>query len=269
MPQVAQYLALRDGSNGPRDALERYLKEKLQEKCAQAGVDPAGMNLGELLNEVSKLKAQDENDPHEILARLPFNIYINGTPDNLLECALRRNRIGCEPQSMYYCWKSDLRNPQLVRQFRKLVPPTYQRPLVFYLFGMINEPDSWVMSEDDYFEYLMWIKSRDNNIPVAVQNAWKQNPLLFLGFKLSDWNFRVLYRSILNEDRLREIGMRPKYHSVAVQIQPGDDNLRPEGARNFLKQAFPTNFFDLYWGSAENFLNRLWHEWKKSGRKVP
>ncbi len=140
--------------------------------------------------------------------------------DNLLEDALRRNRQGCQPQSLYYCWKSDLRNPELVRKFRKLVAPSYLRPIVFYLFGVIDEPDSWVMSEDDYFEYLMWIKSRDNNIPVTVQNAWKQNPLLFLGFKLSDWNFRVLYRSILNEDRLREIGIRPKYHSVRCRFNP-------------------------------------------------
>ncbi len=42
MPQVAQYLSLRDGSNGPRDALERYLVEKIKNKCSQAGIHPAG-----------------------------------------------------------------------------------------------------------------------------------------------------------------------------------------------------------------------------------
>jgi hypothetical protein len=150
----------------------------------------------------------------------------------------------------------------MVENRANLEQPTEKRPLVYYLFGQMDDRNTWVLTEDDYFEYLMWMNKPDNNIPDLIKTSWTNNPLLFLGFKISDWNFRLLYRSILNEDRRREIGPSPQYHSIAVQIQPGDDNLRPEGARNYLTQFFPSHMFNLYWGSAENFLAALWDQWE-------
>lgn len=268
MVQVAQYLAIRDGSEAPRAALRSRLTEMLRARCRNAGANPDGLDLNQLLEKSGQLSAQNAMDPYQVLARLPFKIYVTSALDNLLEQALAAQQPARTPTVLYYCWKSSLRKADLVKKLVRLktTPPTMQEPLVIHLFGVLEEPESWVLSEDDFFEYLMWINRKDNAIPDLVSTAWATNPLMFLGFKIHDWTARVLLRSILNEDRWREIlrtgGVRPPYRSLAVQIQPGDDNLRPDGVRAYLRNLFPSNYFDLYWGSAENFLSELWKAWE-------
>jgi hypothetical protein len=266
--QVAQYLAIRDGGRAPRKALRTRLTEMLRARLQDAGVDASGLDLPALLGKVGQLSAADPMDPYQVLARLPFPIYVTSAVDNLLEQALAAQQPKRNPTVLYYCWKSTLRKPELVRLASRFKnsSPTPAQPLVVHMFGVLDEEESWMLSEDDFFEYLMWINRKDNLIPDLVLKAWATSPLLFLGFKIHDWKARVLFRSILNEDRWTEIlrtgGPRPSYRSLAVQIQPGDDNLRPEGVRAYLRNLFPSNYFDLYWGSAENFLSELWKAWE-------
>lgn len=259
--QVAQYLSTRLGTLGPRNALEKYMKSVLREKCKELGLDTKRKDMPTLLHDAAKkLRDDNEYDPYRVLASLPFKIYINANPDNLIEQALIDQ--GKNPQVLHYCWRTSMRNPEAVNEKASLEIPSVKNPLVYYLFGKIDDRKTWVLTEDDYFEYLMWMNKPDNNMPDLIKTAWINDPLLFLGFKINDWNFRLLYRSILNEDRRKKIGPAPEYHSIAVQIQPGDDNLHPEGVRNYLTQFFPSNMFDLYWGSAENFLETLWDQWQ-------
>jgi hypothetical protein len=79
--------------------------------------------------------------------------------------------------------------------------------------------------------------------------------LLFLGFQLDDWQFRVLYRSILSQQG----GERRKKHPhIAAQIEPDEDRiLEPERARAYLESYFQGSNINLYWGSAEDFLVQL------------
>jgi len=261
MPQVAQYLSTRQGTDLPRKNLEDHLKSKLRDKCRALGIDPAGKSLAALCEAAgAAMRQQDESDPYRILASLPISIYILTSPVNLLETALKEQNK--DPQSLYYCWNTAMRSQgEVVTKMEQLKPPTSTQPLVYYLFGSPESRDSWVVSEDDYFEYLMWINRPDNTIPDIVRTAWQRNALMFLGFQMSDWNFRVLYRSILDQER-RSV---PRgFKSVAVQIRPGDDNLRPESACTYLTQFFPSDKFNLYWGSATNFLAELWEQWKKA-----
>ncbi len=238
------------------------MKVVLKEKCRELGLAAGRKDASQLLQLVSKKQREDnEYNPYRILASLPIKIYISANPDNLLEQALIDQ--GKNPQVLVNCWNSKMReNPQVVEKLNSLERPISEKPLLYHMFGQMEDRSSWVLTEDDYFEYLMWINKPDNIIPDFIKNAWKLNPLLFLGFKVSDWKFRLLYRSILTRDRRREIDPEPEFHSIAVQIQPGDDNLRPEGARKFLTQYFPSGRFNLFWGSAENFLTALWDQWK-------
>jgi hypothetical protein len=81
--------------------------------------------------------------------------------------------------------------------------------------------------------------------------------LLFLGFEIDDWNFRVLFRSIMNQEsgnRLRD------YTHIAVQIDPEDGLvLDAGGTREYLESYFQGASISIYWGSVEDFMKDL-HE---------
>ena len=51
------------------------------------------------------------------------------------------------------------------------IAPPPERPLVYHLFGRLSEPDSLVITEDDYFDYLIGVTSRNDLIPGVVRRG--------------------------------------------------------------------------------------------------
>ena len=70
--------------------------------------------------------------------------------------------------------------------------PTPTQPLVFHIFGYFRDENSLVLTEDDYFDYLISLIQYKPRIPGVVGEQTTSTSLLFLGFQLTDWNFRVL-----------------------------------------------------------------------------
>jgi SIR2-like protein len=131
--------------------------------------------------------------------------------------------------------------------------PTVEEPLVFHIFGSLQYPESVVLSEDEYFEFLRTTGRNLDAIPPAVRSAFADSALLFLGFRMEDWDFRVLFRSIMSQ----EGGSRRDWHAhVAAQIDPEEGlTLEPEGARRYFERYFDR--VSVYWGSVESFLTEL------------
>ena len=74
--------------------------------------------------------------------------------------------------------------------------------------------------------------------------------LLFLGFRIDDWNFRVLFRSIMSQEGRSR---RHKYAHIAGQILPEEGRfLEPERARSYLESYFQDADISIYWGSVED-----------------
>lgn len=82
-----------------------------------------------------------------------------------------------------------------------------------------------------------------------------------MGFQTEEWNFRVLYRSILaQKGRAR----RRRYTHIAAQIEPEDDRiLEPARARRYLEQYFGDEDISIYWGSPGDFLGELLRQWRE------
>ncbi len=265
--RVAEFLDLAEGEDTLYIFLYQLFAEELKKRfsdilpAALAAVDTASMvDMDELsktcidmITAIGGHRRQDAADPYRVLANMKLPIYITTNPDFLLEDAI--TDLGNKPQSLYFCWKESLITPEATDAWNQRVTPIPERPLVYHLFGRLDQPKSLVLTEDDYFDYLMWINRSEHplKIPDHVVWAWKDTALLFLGFQMTDWNFRLLYRSILTEERRKE---RPDIRSVAVQLQPGDDNLRPASARETLRKYFGDKF-NIYWGSAEDYLRDL------------
>jgi hypothetical protein len=131
--------------------------------------------------------------------------------------------------------------------------PSRQRPLVYHLFGHMSAPDSLVLSEDDYFQYLMAI-DKPNQLPNALIGPLSQYALLIVGFRSDDWDFRVLLRSLFKSaGRAKKATER----SVAVQFVPEEGMLQPERARVYMQKYFQDVAIETFWGGAADFVSEL------------
>ena len=254
LTQVAQYLSIKQKPAYPRNQLLKHIRSRLIAAYGLPVDENDNRPLEELAAQIAGEILKDPDQPYNILARMPVKMYINANPDNILELALRKNQR--EPLVMYSRWNKTLEDPNTIEASSRLVEISIERPLVYHLFGKTSLPKSLVLSEDDYFEYLMWVNNPATKIrlPEPVISSWRDDALLFLGFQMDEWSFRALFRSILYGDRRRSIR---DYPSVAVQLQPGGGYLNAESARRYLADTFRSDQVDIYWGSAEDFLGEL------------
>lgn len=88
-----------------------------------------------------------------------------------------------------------------------------------------------------------------------MRHALSGSSLLFLGFQLTDWSFRVLFRLIVNQEG---VALRKRFPHAAVQVDPeGDQSIDAEAARRYLTDRYGSDDISLYWGGGEEFLQQL------------
>jgi len=258
LPQVSQYLAINQDRGFPVDELGEYLREEIKRRYKEDLPDELLSNftsLDKLLETIGdKRRARDPNDSYKALAQLPLPIFITTTPDNLLRAALKE--AGKDPQVVLCPWNEYVEQVESIYDDEPDYFPTPERPLIYHLFGEFSEPDSIVLTEDDYFDFLIGVTSNKDLIPPVVRRALTDTALLFLGFQMDEWNFRVLFRSILAQ---QGGGRRDRYAHIAAQIEPEEGRLlEPERARRYLENYFSKGAdISIYWGSSDDFLKEL------------
>lgn len=93
-----------------------------------------------------------------------------------------------------------------------------ERTVVMKIHGAVDrqdaDADSFVITEDDYIEYLT--RSDISRLfPVNLVTKLKNSHILFLGYSLRDWNLRVILHRIWGEQALSK-----KWTPWAIQWQP-------------------------------------------------
>jgi hypothetical protein len=290
LPQVAQFLSTKQSPTTVpwlvlghlcREIVQRY-RHRLPPALADAPLDGLGrdelaMRYEQLLETVWRQRLETEpHEPHRLLASLPFRLYITTNPEQLLVKALAESRT---PHSEICRWNQELADlPSIfdpppasdgdrfgagagaasnaIRDSYKL---DAQRPLVYQLFGTLARPESLVITEDDYFDFLIGVTANKDLIPKPVRRALADSALLFLGFQLDDWDFRVLFRSIAGQEGARR---RQSYAHIAVQVDPEEGRVqRPDQAREFLNAYFQNADISIFWGTVEDFVKELSRHW--------
>jgi hypothetical protein len=73
-----------------------------------------------------------------------------------------------------------------------------------------------VLTEDDYLDFLVNISRQQDLLPPRIQEVLTGASLLFIGYRLADWDFRVLFRGLVTsiEGTLQRI-------SVSIWLPPG------------------------------------------------
>lgn len=120
------------------------------------------------------------SEPHALLASLRCATYITSNFDNLLAAALED--VKRTPIVTYQRATEDLRayrnrmavagTPAAQAEVARLENyiPTPDAPLVFHAFGRFAVPSSLVITEDDYFDYLLGLQHRSSTpLPNAIR----------------------------------------------------------------------------------------------------
>jgi hypothetical protein len=266
LPPVAQFLAVNFSPQFPRDELKDYVRHELVRRYGRHL--PPGVSEGPLDRLMAAVGAYrrsvDPFEPHKVLAGLPFKMFITTSATNLLEEALRAE--GKEPQVELCRWKDEPIWPDSVFDDpNSQYTPTSNRPLVYHLFGSLKDPGTAVITEDDYFDYLIGVTKDRELIPATVRRALTDSALLFLGFRLDQWDFAILFRSILSQQTSRW----KRYTHIAAQIDPEEGStIEPERARRHLESYFSLHEHikvSIFWGSVDAFaqeLSRQWENWR-------
>jgi hypothetical protein len=201
----------------------------------------------------------------EVFAELPLPVYLTTNYDNFLFQALEEHPYK-KPVQEFCRWDDSLRDIPSIYKKDSEFTPTHLNPLVFNFFGCIEHEkeeisQSLVVTEDEYFRYLVNISRNPELIPARVQHAISKSSLLFLGYSLSDFEFRVLLH-VMDEylkDPLSKL-------NVCIQLEPGKDIFSdPTKVQQYLDQYLfsRNNKLRVYWGTDQQFIDELEMRWKK------
>jgi hypothetical protein len=101
-------------------------------------------------------------------------------------------------------------------------------------------------------------------VPLTVRRALTESHLLLIGYRLSAWDFRVLFRFIL---KFRQYGFSPR--GMLIQLKKSDKDFSNEKVLSYLGRYFSKNMFDIELIDAELFIQRLWAEWNAYRQNQP
>jgi hypothetical protein len=242
LARVSQFIAIEQDDMFPKDDIQRQFRSKSPPDFTQP------------------------DEPHALLAELNLPMYITTNYDSFMDLALKsRNRT---PERELCRWNG------FVQQKVKSVfgdekkptdyEPTSTSPLVYHLHGHYDLPQSLVLTEDDYLDFLNRLSSDPLLLPSAVRTALAGTSLLFIGYSLSDWNFRVLFRGLIGS-----LGASLGYTGVAVQLSPDayeDSESGRDRAQKYLDKYFPKIQkikVRVYWGDIKEFTAELRQRWEK------
>ncbi|MEM7132552.1 MAG: SIR2 family protein [Chloroflexota bacterium] len=232
------YIAEEDGVD--EDELEEVAEE----------VD--ALTLSEFAQRLGYPKLDSPTDPLLVLASLPLPIYLTTSYHSFLEEALRK--AGKEPRSEICRWHPGLGDIESV--FDGEYTPSPTEPLVFHLHGLDVRPDSLVLTEDDYLEFLVAIaqgrgEARTDPIPGRVRQALSASAMVLLGFGLPDWGFRVIFWGLIKPTTMTHKGV------FSLQLEPSDEEKRY--LQQYLKREAE---IDIFWGSVNDYAEMLKKAWK-------
>ncbi len=136
------------------------------------------------------------DNPLRVLANLPLRVYVTTSPYTFIEDALKA--AGKMPRTDFCRWS------KLLDRISSSLPPDYEpslrEPLVYHLHGIDEYPDSLVLTEDDYLEFIVNVAVNqgspgDRVLPVVRQALIDY--LILLGFNPLDWPFRSVYSGLI------------------------------------------------------------------------
>lgn len=188
------------------------LSEKLKDQCDYKGEDWRNLQRVSqyyetkfksrflLVNAITNLVQKDKEASPILhgLADLDFPIVITTNYDNLYEQAVEKQRGNGNGPGPY---DLSVYNPNYSAKIRTLDcadTPDPNRPFILKVHGDIRKPESIVITEEDYIQFVLRMSDKQPHHPVgknvlAYLNKWTT---LFIGYRLTDYNLRLLFKTL-------------------------------------------------------------------------
>lgn len=191
------------------------------------------------------------DEPHAVLAALPIPVYMTTNYDDFMEQALRAQNK--DPKREFSRWNDNVRNiPSIFNDV--MFEPTIESPVVFYIYGHTEVPESMVITEDDYLEFLTTSRS-ESLLPLRIRRALTSTSPLLLGFSLSDVKYRNLFYFLIPHLKIniyRPVGRLETKHRF------GSQNIQ-----EYLEEYFPHLTGGSEWVTFREFMAELRSRWEK------
>jgi hypothetical protein len=210
------------------EARENYLLFLKGMLIEAASPDPQGQDLvPQLEGRIEQISFSDlaveldyprfppgNEDALRCLARMNLPLFLTTSYYDFLERALEAE--GYHPRTQVCFWSGEPVSVEAEHRTQHAMELDRENPVVFHLFGLERYPSTIVLSEGDYLDYLMRL-TRDTNtqdpiLPLYLTDALASSKLILMGYRLQDWDFRVLYR-LIGESKLRPT-------ALLVQVDP-------------------------------------------------
>ncbi|MEN7548403.1 SIR2 family protein [Rapidithrix thailandica] len=122
-------------------------------------------------------------DIYHKIAQIPFHLVLSVSPDLYLKKTFEKYKL---PHHFDFYHKK--RNP-------KEVPgPSKSQPLLYNLFGSVEEEESLILTHDDLFDFLLALFG-NRDLPTDLRNTLESaDNFIFLGFKFDKWYVQLLLR---------------------------------------------------------------------------
>jgi hypothetical protein len=239
--KVAQYIAVTQDPMWPKDAIIKEFKKRVEDVGAPDFNNPS--------------------EPHALLADLPLPVYLTTNYDDFMEQALRSRKRDAQ-QAL--CRWNDYLDANKDAAPSAFDDPNYKpdadKPVVFHLHGHSGVPESLVLTEDDYLDFMVSISRNEGLLPPRIRQALTGTSLLFLGYAITDWDFRVLFRSLVGY-----LAKSVQRGHVSVQLDPetrGADAEKAARAQDYLNRYFGGLNIGMFWGTCEQFVAELRKRWE-------
>lgn len=76
-------------------------------------------------------------------------------------------------------------------------PPEGYPLLLYKMHGCVQHPDSLLITTYDYVKYIASWRDERLGMPKEFRDLLVKNTILFLGYGLGDWNFRVIWEAMI------------------------------------------------------------------------
>ena len=241
LTRVAQFLAVERDGMYPKEQIVEIFRKKFQES--------------------NQPNYEEVDEPHGLLADFRLPIYITTNYDSFMIQALKSRK--CEPKQELCRWNSLIKKKSSVFDDHKY-SPSRDCPVVFHLHGYLEVPESLVLTEEDYLDFLVNISKNFKIIPSTIQASLASTSLLFIGYKLADIDFRVLLKGIIGN-----LESNLSRSHISVQLIPLEEPISREEkdkAEDYLNRYFKQLNIKVYWGTSREFTKELRNRWEKFKR---